>query len=658
MNLKKILFLMLTAVFYSSVLLFLKEETALYLAVLLVCTLALDQIFYSILPLVCCFYFPLTNALLLLGIIVFQLALYPILKKSRYSMLLFYIVALLVVFFVRFFQNGYSSIGLSMSLYTFVLYAVILFFHTFQEIEGKHYIIPYQSKIITLTLLLGYFLVLFQNGKSLLIYFLMMQLYLIKDFKYKVFFGLIYALLLFLSSQKPEPAIIGLCTSFFPPTVLLVISYSNPLWVLAVLYTTVVTVYPIKEKKITIEQDYIESLFQDFAKYTDQLTKQFHQSETYQRLKKDKIEEISRRYCSSCLKNTLCKNKPDKRYSFLSGAVLGSNQNIYDCPHYQNFHIDEQPEYSPNRLEYNGIRALADELNYLYHQSMALKSEYEHFLRLLSSYGYKTIGIDINLASSTLYFTLCFSKQKPIIQSLLIRLAYKAFGEELEIKVQHEATKEVVYFYKKPEIKITYAHTILAKNENLMSGDNYYIKKDYNSSYIFALSDGMGSGYNAYMESSDALKTISALSSYHFSAQTILRLLEDVYELKSNYDRYATLDFLYINTASRKMNLYKMGSTTTYILHNHQLKTYENAALPLKLDTVNSSYEIDLDSGDYIFLLSDGISDFISQEEFYSLVQNGNENVEILCDKIIQYMKQKENNHLKDDLSLIAIKAI
>ena len=63
---------MLTAVFYSSVLLFLKEETALYLAVLLVCTLALDQIFYSILPLVCCFYFPLTNALLLLGIVVFS----------------------------------------------------------------------------------------------------------------------------------------------------------------------------------------------------------------------------------------------------------------------------------------------------------------------------------------------------------------------------------------------------------------------------------------------------------------------------------------------------------------------------------------------------------------------------------------------------------
>ena len=168
----------------------------------------------------------------------------------------------------------------------------------------------------------------------------------------------------------------------------------------------------------------------------------------------------------------------------------------------------------------------------------------------------------------------------------------------------------------------------------------------------------MGSGYNAYLESSDALKLISTLTSYRFSTKTILKLLEDLYELKSNYDRYATLDFLSINTANRKMNLYKMGSTTTYILHNHQLIAYENKALPLKLDDVNSSYEIDLNKGDYIFLLSDGISDFITKDEFYSIVAYGAESVEKMCDKIIQYIKKKEKNELKDDLSLIVIKAI
>ena len=242
---------------------------------------------------------------------------------------------------------------------------------------------------------------------------------------------------------------------------------------------------------------------------------------------------------------------------------------------------------------------------------------------------------------------------KPAIESLFLRCCYKAFGEHLEMKQKENQ----IYFFKKPQIKITYAHTVLAKEGNLMSGDNFFIKKDYNSSYIFALSDGMGSGYTAYTESMDALKTISTLSSYHFRTETILKLLEDIYELRSNYDRYATLDFLSVDPANRKMHLYKMGSSTTYVLHNQKLLTYENQALPLKLDDVNSAYELDVYPGDFIFLLSDGIGDFISNQEFEQLVDH-HQTAEEACYSIVEYLKRKEQGNFKDDLSLIVIKAI
>ncbi|MDE6047025.1 MAG: SpoIIE family protein phosphatase, partial [Anaeroplasmataceae bacterium] len=370
-------------------------------------------------------------------------------------------------------------------------------------------------------------------------------------------------------------------------------------------------------------------------------------------LKEKKFNEISRTYCSACTKSTLCRTKLDKRYSFLSAAMLGSRQNIYDCPYYNRFVIDTNTENMNKGFEYSAMKSLSFELSYLYNQSLALKKEYEKFISLLFSFGYPINNLDINLASSSLYFSIKMDTNKPIIESLFLRCAYKAFGERLEIK----QTKDQIYFYKKAQLKITYAHTILAKEGNLMSGDNYYIKKDYNNSYVFALSDGMGSGYNAYTESIDALKTISTLSSYHFRTKTILKLLEDVYELRSNYDRYATLDFLSIDPANRKMNLYKMGSSTTYILHNQKLLKYENQALPLKLDDVNSAYELDLFSGDFIFLLSDGISDFISNKEFESLVDQ-NQTAEEACYSIVDYLKKKEKGKLKDDLSLIVIKAV
>ena len=167
----------------------------------------------------------------------------------------------------------------------------------------------------------------------------------------------------------------------------------------------------------------------------------------------------------------------------------------------------------------------------------------------------------------------------------------------------------------------------------------------------------MGSGYNAYIESVDTLRIIKTLSSYHFRIKTMLKLLEDIYELRASYDHYATLDLLSIDTANKKMELYKMGSTTTYILHDNILTAYQNKALPHKLDEMNSSFNIDINSGDLIFLLSDGISDFINQDEFYSLIKV-NETPDNICTNIINHIKKKEKNNLKDDLSLIVIKSI
>ncbi|MBO5711296.1 MAG: SpoIIE family protein phosphatase [Acholeplasmatales bacterium] len=165
----------------------------------------------------------------------------------------------------------------------------------------------------------------------------------------------------------------------------------------------------------------------------------------------------------------------------------------------------------------------------------------------------------------------------------------------------------------------------------------------------------MGSGHNAYVESKEALKLISNLSSYHFSHKTVLKLLEDIYDLRCEYDSYATLDLLNINTASMKLNLYKLGSTTTYIYHSYNLIAYENKALPLKLDDINSAYEIEFFKDDMIFLLSDGITDNLNADELFILI-NPEYSTDEQMNVIIDFVKNKQGNNLADDLSMIIIK--
>ncbi|MCM1130799.1 MAG: SpoIIE family protein phosphatase [Roseburia sp.] len=641
--------------FYIASLLFLPKDISIFTAGFLISILALENIWFTILPLSIAFYLPLSHTYILIAVLTYHVLLYPFIKKNRYYALGVFGLSSLTTFTVLYILQGFQADTLKIMLYLFVIYGIINALHVFQKIEHKNTIIPYQQKLIDLTILLGYFFIIFYYCENTYImYFLFMQLFLIRDFKYNLVFIFLYALLLAIKDYT-QLSIILLPTaiSYMPITIVFTFTYKNIIWVFGMLYSILITILPFTDKKLTIEQNYINTLFDDFNKYISNLNTEYNKNVKIKELKEKKFAEISKTYCANCNKNSLCRTKLEKRYSFLSAAMLGFRQNVYNCPYYNRFVLDANTENINKSFEYSAMKSLSFELSYLYNQSLSLKKEYEKFISLLYGYGYPINALDINLASSSLYFSIQLDTNKPIIESLFLRCAYKAFGERLEMK----QNKEQVYFFKKPQLKITYAHTILAKEGNLMSGDNYYIKKDFNNSYVFALSDGMGSGYTAYTESIDALKTISTLSSYHFRTKTILKLLEDIYELRSNYDRYATLDFLSINPANRKMNLYKMGSSTTYILHNQKLLTYENQALPLKLDDVNSAYELDVFSGDFIFLLSDGIGDFISNKEFEALV-NPDQTAEEACYSIVNYLKKKEKGRLKDDLSLIVIKAI
>ncbi|MDE6660726.1 MAG: SpoIIE family protein phosphatase [Anaeroplasmataceae bacterium] len=641
--------------FYIASLLFLPKDISIFTAGFLISILALENIWFTILPLSICFYLPLSHTYILIAIFAYHILLYPFIKKNRFYALGVFGLSSLTIFTVLYILQGFHADTLKIMLYLLVIYAVINALYAFQKIDQKNVIIPYQQKLIELTMILGYFFIVFYYCQNTYVmYFLFMQLFLIRDFKYNLVFTLLYALLIGIKDYTQLSTILlPTAISYMPITIAFTFTYKNILWIFGIVYSILVTLLPFTDKKLSIEQNYINTLFDDFNKYITNLNEEYNKNLKIKELKEKKFNEISKTYCSTCMKSTLCRTKLEKRYSFLSAAMLGYRQNIYDCPYYNRFVIDANTENMNKSFEYSAMKSLSFELSYLYNQSLALKKEYEKFISLLFSFGYPINALDINLASSSLYFSIKIDTHKPIIESLFLRCAYKAFGERLEIK----RTNDQIYFYKKAQIKITYAHTVLAKEGNLMSGDNYYIKKDYNNSYVFALSDGMGSGYNAYTESIDALKTISTLSSYHFRTKTILKLLEDIYELRSNYDRYATLDFLSIDPASRKMNLYKMGSSTTYIYHNQKLLKYENQALPLKLDDVNSAYELDLFSGDFIFLLSDGISDFMENKEFENLI-NQEQTAEEACYSIVDYLKKKEKGKLKDDLSLIVIKAI
>ena len=105
-----------------------------------------------------------------------------------------------------------------------------------------------------------------------------------------------------------------------------------------------------------------------------------------------------------------------------------------------------------------------------------------------------------------------------------------------------------------------------------------------------------------------------------------------------------------------QLYLYKIGSTTTYLIRGNDIYSYENHTLPLNLDTSSSSYNIEFFHNDIILLMSDGIADFITKEKLFNISYNNTP--DIIIDNIIKYIEKKEGNILKDDASIIVIKVI
>lgn len=654
---KKYITLALQLAFFVSALLFLDNDISIILTILLMFYLSFENKYYSLIPLAICVYFETFYIIVSISVVLIILILNSIIKRNRFYHFALFSLTILTINILQYIIKSFSFNMLIVSLISLIIYSVINMFYIFENKNNKFIVVSINDKLITLTLLLGYMIVLiFYNQKPLLFMFLFMQLYLIKDLKYNITFLISFVLLyLFKYNTIDSNTFSYISSSYIPLSISLTLDFSQLESYIYLFYALLITFFNFNFKPITIESNYIDNLFKDFKKYIDGLNLEYNRLYSIKKIKDNYIESIIKNYCTSCKKNTLCKYKADKRISFIIGAMSKQNNNIYDCPFYNDFYFNDNLNIKPS-LEYSAISELASELELLYNQSLKLAKHYNKFIQDLSFYGYQINNIDINLANPTLYFSITLNSKKTVINEIFLKLAYKAFGEELDLKTVNKNDVSTIYMYKKPKVKLDYSHIILPKNNNIISGDNYYVKRDYNDSYIFALSDGMGSGHTAYIESAETLKLMANLSSYHFSIRTILKLLEDIYNLRCDYDNYATLDLAIINTSNMKMNLYKLGSTTTYIYHNFNLMSYENKSLPYKLDDVNSTYEIEFYKDDIILILSDGVTDFLNKDELFLVIDPTLSSNDIML-SITNKVKEKEKV-LKDDLSLIVIKVI
>ncbi len=260
--------------------------------------------------------------------------------------------------------------------------------------------------------------------------------------------------------------------------------------------------------------------------------------------------------------------------------------------------------------------------------------------------GRVTVEIIIDCADSH-----CVRKMRPIIEFITKR----RFDEP---ETENSAGSLLILFREKAAYTVKSGYSQRSMKAGNLCGDTVGIFTTERGDYNFLLSDGMGTGSRAAVDSSLAASVIEKLVSSFFSFEGACRTVNDALIMKSTDESIATVDALQINPYTCKAVFYKAGGTLSLIRHADSVTVIEKASLPLGIirDVSPVREERELKKGDIVLLLSDGVTNsdcgWINDE----LLAWSKSDMQSLASHIASLAALRSESATRDDITVIAVR--
>lgn len=192
------------------------------------------------------------------------------------------------------------------------------------------------------------------------------------------------------------------------------------------------------------------------------------------------------------------------------------------------------------------------------------------------------------------------------------------------------------------------------KDEEDISGDslNYFVSSDGKA--VIIITDGMGSGEQASIESAEALSILTRFIRSGISASDALKAVLPA--LKIRGESFVTVDIATIDLFSGLCEIVKWGAAPSYIVNNKGVRRVYSGNFADKILNTNVAdvTRLRLSDGDTLVMMSDGISDGVADRWLVDIL-GGFQNIipREICSSIIKTAKDK---NFDDDMSCISIK--
>ena len=192
------------------------------------------------------------------------------------------------------------------------------------------------------------------------------------------------------------------------------------------------------------------------------------------------------------------------------------------------------------------------------------------------------------------------------------------------------------------------------KNERLC-GDSYCYFNDGCGKMIMLLSDGMGCGGRAAVDSSMAAKLMERLIKAGFGFECSLKLLNSAMMFRSRDESLATVDIAAIDLFSGEACFYKAGSPDTIVLKGRKTGRATANSCPAGI-VRNISFDKTsamLDNGDIIVMMSDGVCDYDGEwlEQMISAYRRAD--AQTISDALAQAAARRRDDGHEDDITVM-----
>lgn len=180
--------------------------------------------------------------------------------------------------------------------------------------------------------------------------------------------------------------------------------------------------------------------------------------------------------------------------------------------------------------------------------------------------------------------------------------------------------------------------------------------------YMLAISDGMGSGRAAAMESGVTISLLEKFMSAGYERNSAIKAINSVLLLRSCEENYATIDLGIIDLYNGIGEFIKIGSATTFIKSGDEVRALRSSSLPVGiLDDIDIESEIiELKDGDMIIMVTDGVEDSMGLEnekwldEAIGSMESGNPRD--IADRILHMAEENYKGEVMDDMTVLVSK--